>query len=367
MPSTSEQPSASPSLAPETTDRFLDPSIAAPQPWERLGAFLGQHGMTLDAGVAPRQFSGGLGNLNYLVQVDGRPVVLRRPPAGPLPPGGNDMSREYRVLSRLWARFPLAPRALLFSDDESVLGSPFFLMEYRSGWVVRGKLPAPLRGSEAALSRMLVATLGKLHAVVPEEVDLGELGRPAGFLERAVEGWIKRAGVATDDAPPPIIRAIGDWLRAHRVPDPKPTLLHNDFKLDNVILDPKDPTRPIAVLDWDQCTRGDPLFDVATLLSYWTEASDPPELLEFGQMPTAEPGFLNRREVLDAYARETGRDVSNVLFHRVLCMFKLAVVLLQLHQRYRRGITKDERFHPLGRIANGVLTFTKEIADGRAF
>lgn len=367
MPPSSDQTAATERPTAETTDRFLDPSIAAPQPWDRLAVFLRGHGMALDPAKAPQQFSGGLGNLNYLVQVDGRPLVLRRPPAGPLPPGGNDMSREYRVLSRLWKRFPLAPRAVLFSDDESVLGSPFFLMEYRSGWVVRGTLPAALRGSEAALSRMLVETLAQLHAVVPEEVDLGELGRPVGFLERAVEGWIKRAGVATDEAPPPIVRAIGDWLRAHRVPDPTPTLLHNDFKLDNVILDAADPTHPVAVLDWDQCTRGDPLFDVATLLSYWTEAGDPPELLEFGQMPTAEPGFLDRRGVLEAYARETGRDVSDFLFHRVLCMFKLAVVLLQLHQRYRRGITKDERFQPLGRIANGVLAFTKEIADGRAF
>jgi aminoglycoside phosphotransferase (APT) family kinase protein len=364
---TTKQPAAADGLAPETTDRFLDPSITAPQPWDRLADFLRLHGMALEAEPAPRQFSGGLGNLNYLVHVDGRPLVLRRPPAGPLPPGGNDMAREHRVLSRLWKRFPLAPRAILFSGDETIMGSPFFLMEYRPGWVVRGRLPAPLRGREAALSRMLVETLGALHSIVPEDVDLGDLGRPMGFLERAVEGWIKRAGVATDDAPPPIIRSIGDWLRAHRVPDPTPTLLHNDFKLDNVILDSADPVRPVAVLDWDQCTRGDPLFDVATLLSYWTEASDPPELLEFGQMPTAEPGFFSRRDVLDAYARETGRDVSDFLFHRVLCMFKLAVVLLQLHQRYRRGITKDERFAPLGRIANGVLTFTKEIADGRAF
>ena len=351
----------------ETTDRFLDPAIAAAQDWGRLKAHLAGHGLALSLDEAPRQFSGGFGNLNYRIVIDGTPAVLRRPPAGPLPPGGNDMGREYRVLSRLWRKFPLAPRALHFSDDAQILGAPFFIMEYRPGLVVRGTLPAELVGLGIPISRMLVETLAAFHAVTPESVELGDLGRPDGFLERAVEGWLKRAAAATDDAPPAVVGAIGDWLRANRVPDPAPTLLHNDFKLDNVILDPKAPTRPIAVLDWDQCTRGDPLFDLATLLSYWVEADDPPELLEFGQMPTASPGFWSRREVLDAYAKASGRDVSAFAFHRVLCQFKLGVVLLQLAARYRRGITKDPRFAPLGRIAQGVLDFTHELAAGRRF
>lgn len=352
---------------PDTTDRFLDPAIAAPQAWDKLATYLAGKGMAFSPTPAPRQFSGGFGNLNFLLQVDGRPVVLRRPPAGPLPPGGNDMGREHRVLSRLWRRFPLAPRALLFEPSEDVLGAPFFMMEYRPGLVVRGRLPDPLVGRGAELSRMLVETLVAFHRVKPEEVDLGDLGRPAGFLERAVEGWIKRAEVATDGAPPAIVGTLGAWLRAHKVPDPEPTLLHNDFKLDNVILDARDPIRPVAVLDWDQCTRGDPLFDLATLLSYWIEPSDPPEIHEFGQMPTAQAGFLTRREVVEMYGRLSGRDVSNFLFHRVLCNFKLAVILLQLHARYRRGITQDQRFEPLGRIANAVLEFSDAVAKGRAF
>ena len=352
---------------PETTDRFLNPAIAAPQAWDKLAAHLARHSMRLSTSPAPQQFSGGFGNLNFLVEIDGQPSVLRRPPAGPLPPGGNDMAREHKVLSRLWQKFPLAPRALHFSADDAVLGAPFFIMEYRPGWVVRGTLPEPLDGQGGALSAMLVETLAAFHAVGPAEVELDDLGRPEGFLERAVEGWLKRAAAATDDAPPAIVRSIGDWLRANRVPDPTPTLLHNDFKLDNVILDPAAPTRPVAVLDWDQCTRGDPLFDLATRLSYWVEADDPPELLEFGQMPTAGPGFWSRREALEAYACRSGRDVSDFQFHRVLCQFKLGVVLLQLAARYRRGITTDPRFAPLGRIGQGVLDFTHELAAGRRF
>jgi aminoglycoside phosphotransferase (APT) family kinase protein len=350
---------------PETTDRFLDPSVTAGQPWDRLEACLAARGMAFKAASAPRQFSGGFGNLNYLVEVDGKPCVLRRPPAGPLPPGGNDMGREYRVLSRLWKKFALAPRALLFVDDVEVLGAPFFIMEYRPGWVVRGPLPGRLKAEGPTLARMLVETLADFHRVVPEEVKLGDLGRPDGFLERAVEGWIKRASVATDDKPPAVVADIAAWLRANKVPDPKPTLLHNDFKLDNVILAPQVPTHPVAVLDWDQCTRGDPLFDLATLLSYWLEPGDPPEMLEFGQMPVE--NFWTRQQALDAYAKASGRDVSHFRFHRALCQFKLAVVLLQLYARYRRGITNDPRFEPLGRIAESVLGFTWQLAKGERF
>ena len=349
-----------------STDSFLDPAVAAPQNWDALSAWLSGQGMNFSPEPAPPQFAGGFGNLNYRVEIDGRPMVLRRPPAGPLPPGGNDMGREYRVLSRLWQAFPLAPRATLFCDDEAVLGAPFFLMEYRPGLVVRGALPAILEGRGAALGRMMIDTLAAFQAVDPASVGLDELGRPDGFLERAVEGWIKRIHVATDDSPPATTAELAAWLRANRVPDGAPTLLHNDFKLDNIILAADDPVRPVAVLDWDMCTRGDPLFDFATLLSYWVQADDPPEAIEFARMPTHTPGFLSRAEATAFYAEITGRDLSDFQFHRVLCLFKLGVVLLQLYARYRRGITKDERFEPLGRIAEATMEFALEVTRGKA-
>ena len=355
-----------------TTDDFVGPDVEAAQPWERLAAYLNERGMKFSPDPLPRQFACGFGNLNYLIAVDGRPKVLRRPPEGPLPPGGNDMAREYRVLSRLWRRFPLAPRAEHFCKDETVLGAPFFIMEYRPGVVVRKSVPSSLKGLESDLSAMMVEVLTAFHAVRPEEVELDDLGRPEGFLGRAVEGWIKRAYVASQDiyddgAPPEAARALEDWLEGRPAPDGDVTLLHNDFKLDNIILDAAAPTRPIAVLDWDMCTRGDPLFDLATLLSYWTEPGDPPAMHDLGQMPTGEPGFLSRQEVVDLYGEMTGRDLSDFLFYRVLTIYKLGAVFLQLYARYRRGTTRDRRYENLGRIGEGVFAFGIEVARGRAF
>jgi aminoglycoside phosphotransferase (APT) family kinase protein len=349
---------------------FHGPGTEVAQDWERLSAYLAGEGHGLSREKPPRQFVSGMGNLNYLLHLDGEPAVLRRPPLGPIPPGANDMKREHRILSVLWQAFPLAPRAFLFCDDEGVLGAPFFIMEYRPGLVISGALPEALGGRPAIsrqLTEMMVGVLAELHAVDPAAVGLDGFGRPEGFLARTVEGWSKRSAIAADGEAPPVARAISDWLRAHLVAEQTPALLHNDFKLNNIILDPKT-LEPIAVVDWDQGTRGDPLFDFATFLSYWIEPDDPPAMREMGQMPTAtEPSFPKRKEVVALYARFSGRDLSDFLFHRVLGMFKLCVIFMQLGQRYRLGATKDPRYARLSEVADGLLEFTHDIAQGRAF
>jgi len=159
---------------------------------------------------------------------------------------------------------------------------------------------------------------------------------------------------------------VGTWLEAHLRPDGPPALLHNDFKLNNLILDPRD-LSAVAVVDWDQGTRGDPLFDFATLLSYWVHPDDPPAMHEMAQMPADEPGFLSRADAVARYAALTGRDVSDILFHRVLAMYKLAVIFLQLGLRWRTGATTDPRYAAFTGIGTGILEFTHEIAEGRAF
>jgi aminoglycoside phosphotransferase (APT) family kinase protein len=249
-----------------------------------------------------------------------------------------------------------------------VLGAHFLVMQYRPGLVIGAELPPGLdsRAVGGKLGLTLVRTVAALHAVDPGSVGLGELGKPQGFLERTTEGWAKRAMLATTASPRPILDELVEWLRANRVPEREPVLLHSDFKLDNVVLDPQT-LEPVAMLDWDMSTRGDPMFDLATLLSYWSEPGDPQAMHDLRQMPTALPGFPTRREILAMYAELSGRDVSDFQFHRVLGMFKLAVVFLQLHARYRSGGTQDERFASFEQLGHGLLEFTHEIAHGRAF
>jgi len=369
-PPADPDPDADPGAAGSGLQAFRPAERQVPQDWDRLAAHLAAQGMALAREPAPRQFAGGFANLNYLLTVDGKPVVLRRPPPGPLPPGGNDMAREYRVLSVLTDAFPPAPRCLFHGTDTTVLGAEFLLTEFRPGLVIGAELPAGIArrpGAGARLSDVLVDTLADLHAVDPAAVGLGGFGRPEGFLERTVEGWARRAELAMDEgAPPPVVAALAGWLRGRRVRPQTPTLLHNDFKLDNLVLDPAS-LAPVAVLDWDMATRGDPLVDLGTLLSYWTEPGDPPAMHDLAQMPTGGGGFPGRAAVVEAYARRTGRDVSDILFYRVLTAFKLGVVFLQLHARHRRGEATDPRFAGFGVLAEGLLDFAWSVAAGDAF
>jgi aminoglycoside phosphotransferase (APT) family kinase protein len=282
-----------------------------PQEWVRLAAYLRAFDLSFDPTTKPRQFAGGFGNLNYLLSVNHTEMVLRRPPLGPIPPGANDMAREHRVVTALQPVFPLAPKSHHLCTDAAVIGSPFVLLDYRRGLIIREDLPAPLKSTKAGpqLSQMLVDVLAALHAVNPAEIGLGNLGRPEGFLGRTITGWAVRAALAVDGAElVPPTEALVTWLRRELPPDcpaEQATLLHNDFKLDNIVLDPKT-LNPVGVIDWDMGSRGDPLFDLATMLSYWTEADDPPALQALRQMPTAKKGFASRAEVVTAYAKTIG-------------------------------------------------------------
>lgn len=338
--------------------------------WDAIGAHLSAHGLVLDPAFTPRQFSGGLANLNFLLRVNDGWVVLRRPPDGPLPPGAHDMAREHRILSRLWRELPLAPRSLHLCADAAVSGAPFQILEFRNGVAVRGDRLAPFAataGLGAELSRTMVQTLAAIHAVDPARVGLADLGRPEGFFARTASGWIGRAERVANGALSPAASAIARWLAAAEVEDARaPTLLHNDFKLDNVLMN-ADTRAPVAVVDWDMGTRGDPLFDLATLLSYWTEAGDPPCMHELAQMPTAHPGFLSRAAAAEAYAEATGRSLGKFKPYRVLTMLKLGVVFHQLHGRYLAGETADPRYAGFGELAEALFDFTLDIVNDKIF
>ncbi len=350
--------------------RLRAPEDTAPLPWDRIAAHLHDAGMTLDlVRQPPRQFQGGLANLNFLVYADGQPAVLRAPPPGPLPRGAHDMRREHRILSRLWRALPVAPRSFHLCEDEAVAGRPFLLVAFKEGVTLSGDAPPELDAQPdqaRALGERVIDTLADIHAVDPHAVDLADLGRPEGFLQRALDGWIARAEACADGKLSPVAQQIVDWLRAQPLPASDATLIHNDVKLDNMILN-ADTLVPVAVVDWDQGTLGDPLFDLATLMSYWAEPGDPPAMQALGQMPTARYGFATRREAIARYARRTGRNVDDFTFHRVLAMLKLVVIFQQLHQRAQRDPAAPPQYARFGALADGLLDFTLEIVRGRYF
>jgi aminoglycoside phosphotransferase (APT) family kinase protein len=296
--------------------------------------------------LAVRQFGGGAANLTYLLDYGAHEYVLRRPPLGPVAASAHDMAREYRVLSVLHQAFPYAPRAFLFCDDESVIGAPFFVMERRHGVVVRRTMPTAFAAFPDAARRMseaLVDALAEFHAVDYGALGLGDLGKPAGFIDRQIEGWYRRWHAAkTSDLAE--MDAVYDWLKANQPAHTQISLVHNDYKLDNVMLAAGDPGRVVAVFDWDMCTLGDPLADLGALLTYWTEPSDPPYLQATAMMPLGEPGFLSRDDLVDRYAVKSGRAVGDIDFYHTLGLFRLTVIVAQIYIRYVRGQTQDPRF-----------------------
>lgn len=332
----------------------------------RLSRYLDSQGFRLDPECEIRQFSSGLANINYLLTIDGVPHVLRRPPDGDLPPGAHDMAREHHVLSNLSKAFPLAPDSRHLCIDTKIIGVPFQLLEYRAGMVIKGDDKSVMEATPETARRLgqtLVETMAALHRVDASEAGLGDLGRPEGFIERAIAGWRKRAGrLQPRGRMGHLVAEIGAWLERQKVRARPATLLHCDIKLDNLILDPKT-LRPAALVDWDMGTRGDPLFDLATLLSYWTEAGDPPAMHEMAQMPTAAPGFQLRNEIAELYEKATGTDLSDLPVIRVLCMFKLATVFHQLHATYGQGNAARDPYRGFDELALGLYECARDTIE----
>ena len=299
-----------------------------------------------DTLLTVRQFGGGAANLTYLLDYGTHQYVLRRPPLGPVAPSAHDMAREFRVLSVLYQMFSHAPRAYLFCDDHSVIGAPFFVMERREGIVVRRSIPpeyADILDAPCRMSEALVDALAAFHAVDYHALDLETLGKPAGFIERQVEGWYGRWHNARTHILP-AMETIYGWLRENVPPPGSPTLVHNDYKLDNVMLAADDPGNIVAIFDWDMCTLGDPLADLGALLTYWIEPDDPPYLQLTAMMPVGDSRFLTRADLIQRYAEKSGRDVSHIRFYHALGLYRLVVICAQIYVRYQRGQTQDERF-----------------------
>jgi len=339
-----------------------DPDVIEPRPDERLDAdVVGRYlaGRVPGAAGAPEiwQFPGGHANLTYLLRYPTVEYVLRRPPHGDLPAGAHDMGREFRVLSVLYQGFPPAPRAYVYCEDRDVIGVPFFVMERRRGVVVRRDVPEQFGGGRDTtqtrkLSEVLIDTLADFHAVDYRAVGLETLGKPDGFLARQVKGWTGRwERSKTKDVPAADL--VVRWLEARMPPQTAPSLVHNDWRLDNMAVAEDDPGRAVAVYDWDMCTLGDPLTDLGTLLSSWNEPGEPYEFLS--PMPSRSPGFMTRAEAVARYGVRSGRDVSAMPYYYVFGLFKMAVVVQQLYFRFHLGQTQDTRMSGGEAVAEGMI------------
>ena len=291
--------------------------------------------------------------------------VLRRPPLGPVAKSAHDMSREFKVLSVLYKTFNQSPQAYLFCDDESIIGAPFFIMERKKGIVIRHMFPEEYKKDPdigKKISIAMVETLAKLHTVKYKEIGLEDLGKPEGFIERQVHGWYRRWNNAKHKDFPEMDE-IHKWLADNLPQTSTHSIIHNDFKLDNIMLDKEDPSKIVSVFDWDMCTLGDPFSDVGALLAYWYDArNDPPYMKHIATMPIdPDLNFLTREELVKIYQKHTGFSTSNINFYHVLGLFRLVVIIAQIYIRYVKGQTKDDRFKGFSELIPLLIKRTTDI------
>jgi aminoglycoside phosphotransferase (APT) family kinase protein len=323
------------------------------------------------APVEITQFPGGHSNLTYLVRYADQEFVLRRPPVGPVAPTAHDMPREFKLLSVINPSFPLAPKPILLCEDSEVIGVPFYLMERRRGFIVRSMVPDQIGENleiRKRLSEAMVDTLVALHDVDIELTGIIEIGKPAGFVSRQVRGWAHRWQRSKTSELAEMDQVI-QWLLDRIPPDSADgaTIVHNDFKLDNLMLAEDDPARVVAVLDWEMCSVGDPLVDVGLALTYWTmggegENGSPPQPNTSLRAVTSGPGWLTRNDIIERYATQTGRDLSRIAFYETFARFKIAVVIQQIYFRYVRGQTHDERFRNFDGLVRQLVLGAHQLA-----
>jgi aminoglycoside phosphotransferase (APT) family kinase protein len=324
---------------------------------ERLEPYLRREISALgDAPLEISQFAAGKSNLTYLIRCGEWEGVLRRPPLGPVAPKAHDMEREFHILELVNPVFPLAPKPYVFCNDTSLVGSQFYVMERKHGVVLDEKFPQGVEPTPDLcrnISYAVVDTLVALHEVDYKAAGMAHIGHPEGYLERQVRGWVGRYERAkTDDIPE--MDKVAKWLIEHLPASPAPAIVHNDYKLNNMMLS-HDLDRIVGVFDWEMTTIGDPLADLGAVLTYWTLSTDPEEWRQLRPSVTMTPGFISREEFVERYASKSGRDVSNINYYWVFGYIKLAGIIQQIYYRWKRGQTRDSRFANMGKVVRHLI------------
>ncbi len=332
---------------------------------ENLAEFLRENLDVKTDEIEILQFPGGSSNLTYCIKIGVSEYVLRRPPFGNQVKSAHDMSREFNVLEKLSEVYKPAPKPLIYCNDEAIIGSEFYLMECRKGLIIRGKSPESLEDSpelQKKVVKSFIENLVNLHTLNYRKIGLENLGKPEGYAERQVTGWTKRYFNAKTDEHIELEAAI-EWLNANIPASNGAGLIHNDYKFDNIMLNPNDLTEIVAVLDWEMTTIGEPLMDLGSSLAYWMSKNEGEELLNMPFNPRVLMENISRSELVEIYEEKSGRQVSDIVFYYVFGTFKLAVIAQQIYFRYVKGFTRDKRFaafnhfvHTLGKIAKVSIT-----------
>ena len=312
------------------------------------------------------QFPSGASNLTYLVKAGDREMVLRRPPTGRKAKTAHDMSREVRVLTALAGVYPYVPKVLAFCDDQDVIGCDFFLMERLDGIIPRKNLPRGMRLSReetTLLCRNVVDRLIDLHSIDYKSAGLGDLGKPEGYVRRQIEGWSRRYVDARTPNAPSYDRVMR-WLEEKMPPEVGASVIHGDYRFDNVVLDPENPLEVIGVLDWEMATIGDPLMDLGNSLAYWIEKKDPLLLRLTRLQPTHLEGMLTREEVVDYYCRKADIEIETFDFYRIYGVFRLVVIMQQIYYRFYHRQTRNKRFGRFIYLIKYLEGYLNRLIDG---
>ncbi len=312
----------------------------------QLNVFLSKHLKDFSGNGLLKQFPGGYSNLTYLLKDNDKEYVLRRPPFGADIKGGHDMNREFKVLSLLYPQYSKCPEPLLFCNDVDVIGAPFYIMQRVKGVILRNKIPQGMDanpGFMRKLSTAFIENLASLHNIDVQDSGLIDIGRPDGYVNRQVNGWIKRYYRAETDKIDQM-NLLSEWMKVNMPADKKTAMIHNDYKYDNIVLNSDAPSQIKAVLDWEMATVGDPFMDLGTTLAYWV-AIDEEDILKPFNLSWL-PGNLNRNELLEVYLNKRNLKInsSDILFYYVFGLFKVAVIAQQIYARFKSGYTKDKRF-----------------------
>jgi aminoglycoside phosphotransferase (APT) family kinase protein len=323
-------------------DRF---DVARMQQW--LQPFIG-----VDVMPEVQQFRSGASNLTYLLQYPDRELVLRKPPVGMKAASAHDMKREFLIQSRLQPVYPLVPSMIALCDDQSVMGSDFYVMERVVGDIFRRDVPEGVTaGDVSVMADSLINGLVQLHAV--DASILAELNKGPGYVQRQVEGWSKRyRNALTDDVPNG--EKVMAWLEANRADDVASCVIHGDWRIDNVVFDLKQ-ARIVGVLDWELATVGDPLMDLGSALAYWVDRDDEPAFAALRRQPSHLPGMPTRDEFVAKYLEKSGVRCDDFTFYEVFGLFRLAVIIQQIWARYVAGQTTNPAFAGFGDAVNTLI------------